>query len=98
MTPPSAAGSVPVNVGPREVYAWRGRLSAHEPPLSGRSRPRWVSNFLGYIRGTFEVNTRMTRKIWDRLNGLDREEFRALIRGGDFLKSWKFIETNIFRL
>ena len=50
------------------------------------------------IRGTFEANTRMTRKIWDRLNGLDRGEFTALIRGGDFLKTWKFVEANIFKL
>jgi xylose isomerase len=50
------------------------------------------------IRGTFEANTRMTQKIWDRLNGLDREEFNALIRDGDFLKTWKFVEAKIFRL
>ncbi len=50
------------------------------------------------ICGTFEANARMTQKIWDRLNGLDRRDFRGLIRGGDFLKTWKFIETNIFRL
>jgi xylose isomerase len=50
------------------------------------------------IRGTFEVNTRMSRKIWDRLYQLDREEFKRLIRGGDFLKTWQFIEANIFRL
>jgi xylose isomerase len=50
------------------------------------------------IRGTFEANSRMTRKIWERLSSLDRQEFRALIRGGDFLKTWKFIETNIFKL
>jgi xylose isomerase len=50
------------------------------------------------IRGTFEANTRMTRKIWDRLNGLDRIEFAGLIRGGDFLKTWKFVEANIFKL
>ena len=50
------------------------------------------------IRGTFEANTRMSRKIWDRLNGLDRVEFAGLIRGGDFLKTWKFVETNIFKL
>jgi len=50
------------------------------------------------IRGTFEANTRMTRKIWDRLNGLDRGEFTALIWGGDFLKTWKFVEANIFKL
>lgn len=50
------------------------------------------------IQGTFEANTRMTSKIWERLNGLDRNQFSALIRGGDFLKTWKFIEENIFRL
>ncbi len=50
------------------------------------------------IRGTFEANSRMTRKIWERLSSLDRQEFRALIRGGEFLKTWKFIETNIFKL
>jgi xylose isomerase len=50
------------------------------------------------IRGTFEANTRMTQKIWDRLNTLDRKEFKALIRGGDFLKTWKFIEANILKL
>lgn len=50
------------------------------------------------IRGTFEANTRMSRKIWDRLNGLDRMEFAGLIRGGDFLKTWEFVEANIFKL
>jgi xylose isomerase len=50
------------------------------------------------IVGTFEANTRMTQKIWDRLLSVDREEFRTLIRGGDFLKTWKFIEANLFKL
>lgn len=50
------------------------------------------------IIGTFEANTRMTQKIWDRLLSIDRAEFRKLIRGGDFLKTWKFIEKNIFKL
>lgn len=50
------------------------------------------------IRGTFEANARMTRKIWDRLNSLDRKEFAGLIRGGDFLKTWKYVEANIFKL
>jgi hypothetical protein len=40
----------------------------------------------------------MTQKIWDRLLAIDREEFRKLIQGGDFLKTWKFIEANIFKL
>jgi xylose isomerase len=50
------------------------------------------------IRGTFEANARITRKIWDRLNGLDREAFSGLIRGGDFLETWKFVEANILKL
>ena len=50
------------------------------------------------IRGTFEVNTRMSRKIWDLLGSLDRMEFKRLIQGGDFLKTWRFIEANILKL
>jgi len=69
-----------------QEYGYRDFLTSDTSPT------RWD------IRGTFEVNTRMTRKIWDRLSGLDRQEFRALIRGGDFLKTWRFIEANIYRL
>jgi xylose isomerase len=50
------------------------------------------------IVGFFDANTRLTQKIWALLRSLDREEFRALLHGGDFLKTWKFIETNIFKL
>jgi xylose isomerase len=50
------------------------------------------------IRGTFEVNTRMSRKIWGLLASLDRKEFASLIRGGDFLQTWRFIEANILKL
>jgi len=50
------------------------------------------------IIGTFEANTRMTQKIWGRLLAVDRKEFRKLIRGGDFLKTWRFIEFNILKL
>src|SRR5512139_1031022 len=50
------------------------------------------------IIGTFEANTRMTQKIWNCLLSLDREEFRKLIQGGDFLKTWQFIETNILKI
>jgi xylose isomerase len=50
------------------------------------------------IIGTFEANTRMTQKIWDRWLAVDRGEFWRLIRGGDFLKTWQFIEANILKL
>jgi xylose isomerase len=69
-----------------QEYGYRDFLTSDTSPT------RWD------IRGTFEANTRMTQKIWDRLNGLDRREFNALVRGGDFLKTWKFVEANIFRL
>ena len=50
------------------------------------------------IVGFFDATTRMTRKICARLQAVDRDEFRKLIRGGDFLKTWKFVEANIFKL
>jgi len=50
------------------------------------------------IKGTFEANARLTNKIWRRLAEIDGDEFKKLIRGGDFLKTWQFIEANIFGL
>lgn len=50
------------------------------------------------IKGTFEANSRITSKIWNRLNAIDRDVFKRLISGGDFLKTWRFIETHILGL
>lgn len=50
------------------------------------------------IRGTFETNARMTNRIWDLLQRIDRPELKRLIAGEDYLKTWRFIEENIFRL
>ena len=50
------------------------------------------------IRGTFEVNSRLTTKIWNRLNSIDRPAFKRLIGAGEFLETWKFIETHILSL
>ncbi len=50
------------------------------------------------IKGTFEANSRHTNKVWKKLYEIDRDEFRALIAKGDFLKTWQFIEANIFSL
>ena len=74
-------------------FLWYLRRYAYRDYLTSDTSPtRWD------IRGTFEVNTRMTRKIWALLESVDRKEFLALIRGGDFLKTWQFIEANIFKL
>jgi xylose isomerase len=50
------------------------------------------------IVGFFDANTRMTQKIWTLLQTVGRKELRSLVRGGDFLATWKFIETKILRL
>ncbi len=47
------------------------------------------------IKGTFEVNTRLTNKIWNRLYELDRDTLRTLVSERDYLKTWAFIENNI---
>jgi xylose isomerase len=50
------------------------------------------------IKGTFEANTRMTNKIWTKLLSIDTDKFESLISGGDYLETWKFIETSILSL
>ena len=50
------------------------------------------------IIGTFEANSRITSKIWTRLDSIDLDEFDKLICGGDFLKTWQFIESQILGL
>jgi xylose isomerase len=50
------------------------------------------------IQGTFEANSRMTNKLWRLVAQLDKKELRRLLRGGDFLKTWRFIETHVFGL
>ena len=50
------------------------------------------------IQGTFEANSRLTNKIWTLLEEIDMPEFEGLIQAGDYLETWKFIESNIFSL
>jgi xylose isomerase len=50
------------------------------------------------IRGTFEANGRMTNRIWNRLDQIDTEAFGRLIRGTDYLETWKFVEAEILGL
>jgi xylose isomerase len=50
------------------------------------------------IKGTFEMNARVTKKLWDLLSRLDKGELNRLIAGGDYLKTWQFIEREIFSL
>ena len=50
------------------------------------------------IRGTFEANSRMTNKIWTLLDNIDISELEKLMVQEDYLKTWQFIEDNIFAL
>jgi len=48
------------------------------------------------IRGTFEANSRLTGKIWNRLDQVDDGRIADLMAAGDYLETWKFIETGFF--
>ncbi len=50
------------------------------------------------IIGTFEANSRISNKIWQLLEQIDNAEFERLISSNDYLKTWQFIETNLFSL
>jgi xylose isomerase len=50
------------------------------------------------IKGTFEANSRVTNRIWAKLNALDRDAFRTLIAERDYLATWRFIEREILAL
>ena len=50
------------------------------------------------IKGTFEANSRLSQKIWNLLDSIDTDRLETLITSGDYLKTWKFIEENIFSM
>ncbi len=50
------------------------------------------------IKKTFEANSRLTDKIWKALDGIDTKEIDKLIREGDYLETWKFVEEKFFRV
>ncbi|SLM33016.1 putative Xylose isomerase [Desulfamplus magnetovallimortis] len=50
------------------------------------------------IKGTFEANSRITFKIWNLLEKIDTGKLEKLMNAGDYLKTWQFIEENIFAL
>lgn len=67
-------------------YGYDGYMTSDTSPT------RWD------IKGTFETNARLTNKLWNLLSQLDKKQFKSLILGDDYLKTWKFIETEIFSL
>ena len=67
-------------------YGYTGYLTSDTSPT------RWD------IQGTFEANSRMTNRIWQLLDEVDRGQIAALMGRADYLETWKFIENNIFGL
>jgi xylose isomerase len=47
------------------------------------------------IIGTFEANSRISNRIWQRLEQIDGGEIERLLSQGDYLKTWRFIEANL---
>ena len=50
------------------------------------------------IKGTFEANSRLTNKIWQKLDQIDGRSLDRLITKSNYLETWKYIEENIFGL
>ena len=50
------------------------------------------------IKGTFEANSRLTNKIWQKLDRIDGRSIDRLIAKSNYLETWKYIEENIFGL
>jgi xylose isomerase len=67
-------------------YRYKGYLTSDTSPT------RWD------IRKTFEANSRISNKIWKKLDEVDGGKIARLMARGDYLETWKFIETDIFSL
>ncbi len=50
------------------------------------------------IKSFFEANVRWTNRIWQLLEEIDKNTFDKLIRGDNFMETWRYIEEEIFRL
>ncbi len=50
------------------------------------------------IKGTFEVNSRITHRIWHLLDRIDDDHLTKLLTGSNYLETWQFIENHILGL
>jgi len=67
-------------------YGYRDFLTSDTSPT------RWD------IQQTFAMNARLTNKLWALLSRRDTRELEALIAGGDYLKTWQWVESNVLSL
>jgi xylose isomerase len=74
-------------------FLWQLKVNGYDDYLTSDTSPtRWD------IKGTFEVNSRITNRIWKLLDTLEAKGFKDMVGQSDYLKTWKFIEENIFGL
>lgn len=50
------------------------------------------------IKRTFETNARITNKLWDLLQSLDKGAIKRMMQRDDYLDTWRFIEEKIYKL
>lgn len=50
------------------------------------------------IKATFEANSRISNKILRLLNTIDIAHLEKCMKNGDYMETWKFIESEIFSL
>ncbi len=50
------------------------------------------------VKGTFEMNTRVTNKLWALLKRQKTGELEKMIAAGDYLQTWRWVEKNILSL
>lgn len=75
-----------------EFLYWLKKIGYTDFLTSDTSPTRWD------IRATFEANSRITNRIWSLLDRIDDRAFSRLIAGGDYLKTWRFIEREFLGL
>jgi xylose isomerase len=50
------------------------------------------------VQGVFEVNSRVTRRLWRVVERLDERGFARLVGASDYLATWRVLEEGLFGL
>ena len=70
----------------KEKYDYDDSLTSDTSPT------RWD------IKGTFEMNVRLTNKLWALLKQQNTQDLDAIIANGDYLQTWRWIEEKLLSL
>ena len=72
-------------------FVWYMKHLGYDDYVTSDTHPtRWD------MKKMFEINVRLTEKIWKLLDRVGMEEIRSWIDNGDYPTTWKFIEEKIF--